>query len=64
MTFEVEGKVFDNAEDAMDYYADIVGSDYNNIDVRNEEWFYDLCVQNIDVYDENDKLISLSEVDL
>jgi glycosylphosphatidylinositol transamidase (GPIT) subunit GPI8 len=58
MRFEIEGKVFDNAEDAMDYYADIVGSDYNNIDVRNEEWFYFMCVDDIDIYDENDNPVS------
>lgn len=62
MRFEIEGKVFNNAEDAMDYYAEIVSSDYNNIDVRNEDWFYFMCVDDIDVYDDKDNLVSWSEV--
>ena len=64
MRFEVEGKVFDNAWDAMEYYADIVGSDYNNTDVMNEEWFYDLCVENIEVYTDNGSILSFKEVNL
>lgn len=64
MIFEVEDKIFDNAEDAIEYYAEIVGSDYNNEDILNEEWFYDLCVQYINVYDDEGNPLTLKEVNL
>jgi hypothetical protein len=62
-TFEVENKIYLTLHHAEDAVEDIIGSDYNNIDVRNEyeEMFSDECENYITIYNEDNESYSYYE---
>jgi hypothetical protein len=64
MTYYISGvdQSFDDVWNAISHYEDIVGSDYNNEDISSEEWFYDLCCDDIWGEDEQGNTIPFKEL--
>lgn len=62
-TFFVDGVEYDTLEHAEDAVEELCGSEYNNIDYRNEysDQFFDDCESNIDIYDDENNLLYYSE---